>query len=268
VLKKILNIGLTSVQKPRHVILHYHVFKNAGSTVSSILINNFGASQCGDIEGKNSWDTLSDSDILRYAINNPGLKAISSHHARLPVPNHSDFVFHPLIFLRHPIDRIGSVYSYERKRPASDKSLGVRIAHEYDFAGYVKYRLTDGSAPIRNFQTVHLSGHYTDMRKAIATEEDLKMAMETLSQLKFFGIVELFDKSMVKMKRYLSGHFHNFNINYVAANIDADRKNTIEDRLDEIKSSLGQNLYQELLDKNALDLQLFNQAKTLFLLEN
>jgi hypothetical protein len=66
----------------------------------------------------------------------------------------------------------------------------------------------------------------------------------------------------------LSGHFHNFNINYVAANIDADRKNTIEDRLDEIKSSLGQNLYQELLDKNALDLQLFNQANTLFLLEN
>ena len=49
----------------RHVIVHYHIFKNAGSTVDSVLKNNFG-DRCGSIEGRNPWDTLCPDDILKY----------------------------------------------------------------------------------------------------------------------------------------------------------------------------------------------------------
>lgn len=252
----------------RHIIMHYHIFKNAGSTVSSILINNYGGDQCGDIENKNSWGTLNQNDILNYATNNPTLKAISSHHARLPTPTYKNIIFHPIIFLRHPIDRIGSVYFYERKQPFNPSQPGTKIAHENDFAGYVKIRLSDGSAPIRNFQTVHLAGRHHDMRNAIATDDDLKVAMGRISDLPFFGIVELFDESIVKLSRYLSPNFYFNGDNYVKANVNLESSNTLAERLDNIKNMLGQSLYQELLEKNVLDMQLYEQARKLFASSN
>jgi hypothetical protein len=248
----------------RRIIIHYHIFKNAGSTVYSILKNNFG-DRCGSIEGINPWDTLGSDAILKYAMENPSLKTISSHQARLPVPKCLNLVFHPLIFLRHPIDRVGSVYSFERREPLSSPSLGVKIAHENDFAGYVKWRLSEGNgAVIKNFQTVHLSGRQNDMRVAIATDNDLKDAIEKISQLPVFGIVELFDESIARMSNHLSQYFERLDVNYSVANRSMERKNTIQERLDDIKIMLGLDLYQELLLKNVLDMQLYDHALRLF----
>jgi hypothetical protein len=253
----------------RDIIIHYHIFKNAGSTLYRLLKKNFG--KCGSIEGTNPWDTLSPDDILKYAIDNPSLKAITSHHARLPLPDHPDLVFHPLIFLRHPIDRVGSVYSYERSLPESSNNPNpaIEIAHNNDLAGYVKWRLLDGhGAVIKNFQTVHLSGRQRDMRTATATEDDLKVALERLSELPFFGIVELFDESIAKLSCNLFPYFPQFDINYVSTNISAERKISLQERLDDTESRLGRNLYQELLDKNAIDIQLYDQALSLFSLNS
>jgi len=248
----------------RHIIIHYHIYKNAGSTVDSILKNNFG-DYCGSIEGINPWDTLDPDAILKYAVENPGLKVISSHQARLPVPKCLNLVFHPLIFLRHPIDRVGSVYSFERRQPLSMPGPGIKIAHENDFAGYVKWRLSEGnSAVIKNFQTVHLSGRQKDMRVAIATDNDLKDAIEKISQLPFFGIVEFFDDSIARMSKYLSQYFGCFDVNHSVVNISTERQNTIQKRLDDIKIMLGPDLYQELLYKNALDMQLYDYALWLY----
>jgi len=251
----------------RHIIAHYHIFKNAGSTVDTILQRNFGR-LWGSIEGNNPWDTLSPDSILRYALAHPTLKAISSHHARPPVPIDSNTVFHPLIFLRHPIDRVGSVYSFERREPKSSPGLGVKIARKNDFAGYVRWRLSDGNgAVIKNFQTVHLSGREKDMRTASASEKDLGDAMERISHLPFFGIVEMFDDSIVRMKTQLAQYFGQIDTNYTVANQSAERKKMLLERLDEIEDALGTGLYQELLDKNALDMQLYDKAVKLFELQ-
>jgi hypothetical protein len=248
----------------RHIIIHYHIFKNAGSTVDSILKNNFG-DRCGSIEGANPWDTLGSDAILKYAMDNPSLVTLSSHQARLPEPNCPNLVFHPLIFLRHPIDRAGSVYAFEQRQPINSPSLGVKIAHENDFAGYVKWRLSDSNgAVIKNFQTVHLSGRQDHMRVAAATDNDLKDAIEKISQLPFFGIVEFFDDSITRMSKYLSQYFGRLDVNYFVANRSPERKNTLQKRLDDIKIMLGPDLYQELLDKNALDMQLYDHALRLF----
>jgi hypothetical protein len=248
----------------RHILIHYHIFKNAGSTIDSILKRNFGE-RCGSIEGLNPWDTLSPSDILKYATENPSIEAISSHQARLPTPNYQNLAFHPLLFLRHPIDRAGSVYFFERRQPISSPSLGVKIAHEKDFAGYVKWRLTDGNgAVIRNFQTVHLAGRKNDMRFATAIDSDLKDAINKISELPFFGIVELFDDSIEKMKKYLSQYFNGINVNYSIENKSTGRGNTLQERLNDVEKMLGSNLYQELLAKNTLYMQLYDYAIRLF----
>jgi hypothetical protein len=251
----------------RHIIVHYHIFKNAGSTIDVILQNRF-AGLWGSIEGSYPWDTLSRDAILQYALAHPTLKAISSHHARLPVPDDSNLVFYPLIFLRHPIDRLGSVYSFERREPKDSASLGVKIARENDFAGYVKWRLSEGNgAVIKNFQTIHISGREKDMRTAAASDSDLKDAMERISHLPFFGIVELFDDSIARMKSYLAPHIGQIDTNYAVVNRSPERKTTLQERLDEIEDALGKSLYQEVLDKNALDLQLYDSALKLFELQ-
>jgi len=260
----------------RHIIVHYHIYKNAGSTIDSILKYSFGkrfgfgqhfgfGERCGSIEGSNPWDTLNSDDVLKYAIDNPHIKVISSHQARLPVPSHTNLEFHPILFLRHPIDRAGSVYSFERRQPVNSSGPGVKIARENDFAGYVKWRLSEGNgAVIRNFQTVHLSGRQNDMRVATATENDLRDALVTISQLPFFGIVELFDDSIEKMRKYLSQYFKKIDIKYSVANRSSERKNTLHERLDDMKKMLGADLYQDLLDKNALDMRLYEHALRLF----
>jgi hypothetical protein len=248
----------------RHIILHYHIFKNAGSTVDSILKNSFG-NRCGSIEGLNPWDTLGAGDILKYAIKNQSIKTISSHHARLPKPHSPNIAFHPIIFLRHPIDRVGSVYSFERRQPINSPSLGVKIARRNDFAGYVRWRLSDGNgAVIKNFQTVHLSGRQNDMRVAHATDNDLKDAIVKISQLPFFGIVELFDNSIERMNKYLSQYFENIDVNYSITNRSTERRNTLLERLDDIEIMLGSDLYQKLLNNNALDMHLYDHALRLF----
>jgi hypothetical protein len=89
----------------RHVVIHYHIFKNAGSTVDSILERNFDPSRqdgegptpyavihyraenarsaanailkgslgpwCGSIEGPNPWDTLNAETVLEICAGKP-----------------------------------------------------------------------------------------------------------------------------------------------------------------------------------------------------
>jgi hypothetical protein len=248
----------------RHVIIHYHIFKNAGSTIDSILNKNF-ESLCGSIEGPNPWDTVSADAVLDYARANPAMKALSSHQARLPVPAAPDIVVHPLLLLRHPIDRVGSVYSFERRQPPDSPNLGVRIAHTHDLAGYVRWRLTEGNGcVIRNFQTVHLSGRETDMRMASATDHDLHVALDRLSQLAYFGVVELFEESMSKLNGYLATHFDNVDITHNVINRSPEREATLDERLQQIADALGPELFQELREKNELDLQLYDAAHRYF----
>ncbi len=248
----------------RHVILHYHILKNAGTTVRAVLEANFRG-KCGDAEGPNPWDTIGEDVILEYAAAHPELKVISTHQGRLPAPVDSLAEFHPVVFLRHPIDRAASVYEFEHREPAESPSLGSRVARSNDLTEYVKWRLSDGNgAVIRNFQTVFLAGRERDMRSAIASREDLELALARLRELAFFGIVERFDESLARLKRYLVPHFGDLDIAYTRQNVSPGRQSRLLDRLDEIKSTLGNSLYDELVSKNALDLELYVAAVELF----
>lgn len=248
----------------RHVVINYHIFKNAGTTIDSILSNNFGPLH-GHLENKNPWDTLEPDQLLAFVEANPALTAVSTHHGRLPVPVHPDVSFYPLVFLRHPIDRVGSVYSFERRQPKDSPGLGVKVARENDLKGYVKWRLADGNgAVIRNFHTVHLAGRERDMRYATATAEDYHQAAERLFSLPFFGIVEAFTDSIDKMGSYLGKIFGPLDMSCSIQNRSDDREEILEERLAVIETSLGPHLFQELMEKNRMDMELYDFAHTLF----
>jgi hypothetical protein len=248
----------------RHVILHYHIFKNAGSTIDSILKNNFGP-EWASIDGNNPSETLDSKIIAQYLMDNPGLKALSSHQARFPLPDSPGMKIHPIVFLRHPIDRIGSVYRFERHQPLSYNLLNIKIARENDINEYVKWRLADNNgAVIKNFQTVYLSGREKHMKTALATTVDLENAKSRIRSLDFFGIVEFFSDSILGLKKHLSNDFADININYNIQNKTSDEYSTLENRLQGIRESLKPALYDEMIEKNSLDLELYSYALDLF----
>lgn len=248
----------------RHIIIHYHIFKNAGTTIDGILEKNFGT-QCGYIEGANPWDTLESDLILKYAMDNPQLKSISSHQARLPIPVSQDISFHPILFLRHPIDRIGSVYYFERNQPVDSPSLGAKIARELGIVEYVKWRLEKGNGSVvKNFQTIYLAGRQHDMRSAVATDQDLQLAIERISLSPNFGVVEYFNESITRIGKYLSQYFGPVDMRYSIKNRSNERKAVVQARLDDMEAVLGRNLFTRLIDENDMDMQLYETSLRLF----
>jgi hypothetical protein len=249
----------------RFVIVHYHLYKNAGSTIDSILDRNFHGEERGHIEGPYPWSMLKPSDLLDYTLANPRLRAISTHQARLPLPQHPEVTFLPLLFLRDPIDRFGSVYSFERKQPAeslSPSTIVARRASLPEFAEWVVGR--DGTAVCRNFQVVHLSAEQRDVPEGRATPGDYDAALAQLKSLPFFGLVELFDESIQAMGDYLRPHFGELEFHHSPINVTAERKSTLEQRLKHIREELGPSLYRELLEHNALDVLLYREAQQMF----
>ena len=86
----------------RTVILHYHYFKNAGTSVDDILARNFpGAWMTGEFDGMNNHEA-----VARWIAANPQASAFSSHTAQFPLPAIEGVMVLPVVFLRHPLDRI------------------------------------------------------------------------------------------------------------------------------------------------------------------
>lgn len=243
----------------RHVIIHYHIFKNAGSTVDAILKKNFPLGW-GTVEGKPMTYKLSNEELLSYILENPKLKAVSSHEARPPAPNESNLVFFPILFIRHPIDRIGSIYAYRRSLPKAT-TRSTEIAHEMDMAGYIKWCLLHPSSEtISNFQTTFLSKH----ADGLYGQPDLEVAIKRVRELPFVGLVEFFDKSLLQLQGYLSEAFGGLDLSYTVTNKSIGRMSTIQERLKNIETSLGSSLYQELLEYNAMDLELYDVVTEIF----
>ncbi|MEW6342889.1 MAG: sulfotransferase family 2 domain-containing protein [Paraburkholderia sp.] len=251
--------------KIRPVVVHYHLFKNAGTTVDSILNRKFPGETHGHIEGPYPWSVVSPDDILAYALGNPALRAISSHQARLPLPQHPDVLFLPILFLRHPIDRFASVYDFERRQPADSASPSVAIARNGGLAAFANWAVErESTAVCRNFQVAHLASTQLDMRKARSTHVDYLQALAHLRSLPFFGLVESFEESMKGLQDFLRPHIGELNLEFTIQNGSPGRKATLEERLEHIESELGASLYRELLERNALDMLLYREAQQLF----
>ena len=58
----------------RFVLLHYHIFKNAGSTIEDILDHSFG-DRFGKLETPVGEGTISQSDLISHLNAHPGLRA-------------------------------------------------------------------------------------------------------------------------------------------------------------------------------------------------
>lgn len=235
------------------IILHYHLFKNAGTSVDAMLAANFG-----DRWIEHEFEIVprqSNSDAVRdFLIANPGIAALSSHTALLPLPVIEGVEIFPILFVRHPLLRVRSAYIFERSQRVD--TGGTRLARSTDFAGYVR-ALLDHRRPnqVRNFQTSRLA-----LIAPGAGIPPLERALMACKTLPFVGLVERYDQSIERLTELLRPKLPDFQPLIVRRNATAFEARSMEAQLSDVREELGQALYGELIAANSRDLAVHGQV--------
>lgn len=196
----------------RHVVLHYHLFKNAGTSVDRVLKANFSdrwVTREFSMAGGNNTEQVED-----WIRETPDAVAYSTHTAVGPLPNVAGVEVIPLVMLRDPIARICSAYRFERHQDAD--TLGANLAKEHDFAGYVRARLERKND--RQCRDFHVSRLAT-MRPGPEDEMDRAIeALDLLMQEGVVGLVDDFAGTIERLQWRLRPSFPYFKADSVRAN--------------------------------------------------
>ena len=248
-----------SAPPTRHVIMHFHMFKNGGSTIEAILEREFRG-RFATVHGSHASSALDDDDIASFIAAHPNISALSSHHLRYPLPSLRRTVLFDCCFLRHPLDRLHSVYSYLRAEPAE---LGAEdpilvLSQAVGPREFVMRLIDESPHFVSNPQTLLIAtgGEFTRP----LDEADLARAIESLRRMAVPGLVSMFDESLVVAEHFLGPAFPSLRLHYVAQNVSRPLRN-LDQRLAELQALWGADVYDELLRLNRLDLELCAYAE-------
>ncbi len=118
----------TKDQPQRTVVLHYHLFKNAGTSLDEILKRNFGARWVTREFSMTGGDNS--AELAKWITEEEDAVAFSTHTGIGPVPEVPGVRIVTIMLLRDPISRIRSAYRFERSQRAD--TFGARLAKETD----------------------------------------------------------------------------------------------------------------------------------------
>lgn len=240
------------------IVAHYHLFKNAGTSVDDILKRNFGKTFL-KVEFDSRGCDMNATEVRHFIEQNPSMSAFASHTAliqRIDVP---DVFILPLVFVRHPLVRLRSAYLFERKQRAD--TFGAVLAKETDFAGYIETRLgNENDRSCRDFQTYRLS-HYTRPTAGDGRSE-LDRALAALTDLEFVGVVERFDESMNAFTDVAARHGIALRPMAVRSNVTEGNTAAPEEVEAVIRAELGADLYDTVVEANQAAYAVHRAAKT------
>ena len=242
------------MKQTKPVCLHFHIFKNAGTTIEWTLQKNFSKNFIS-IDTDNPQGIINIEKILDILRKNPRLKAISSHQIRFPIHN-NEFEFIPILMIRHPIDRAISIYQFQRKRTDANRP-GIVKAKELDLNGYIKWNLgVKNHMAMKNFQVLFLSDKPAS---STADIQDYQIALQRLKECKIIGVVDRFDESLVVAEETLRDHFPKIDLSYVKQNV-SKRNESLEQSLKEGEKQIDKSILEKLLESNMFDLKIYLEA--------
>lgn len=226
----------------RTIILHYHLFKNAGTSIDKILKDNFRDKWVTrEFTGSNNTDHVTD-----WIRSNPDGIAFSSHTMNGPIPKINGIKIISIAMLRDPVQRIISAYKFERNQDAD--TWGAQLAKQSTFEEYVVARLQkQGDTQCRNFQVERLA----TLRPG--NEPKIERAIKALDDLSIVGTVEEFNQSMNLIAARIAKNFSNFGYETTHSN-----KSNI------FNFNISPALRQLLKECNGNDTALWEQNRELF----
>lgn len=245
------------LQRVTPLLIHYHIFKNAGTSFEWALQQAFGDSY-------QNFDTvyadgfISRHDLARYARQHPAVKAIASHQAAPPAPRMRRRHVIGSILIRDPIARIRSIYSFERTQPTTNP--GSLRAKELDFKEYVRWRLAATPGMLCNFQVLFCTRN-KPRNPPLPDRFDLEHAVSYLERLDIIGTVERYNEWLGLAQAVLGQYFPSVQLPCVHHNSSSKEGSWNEAKtLHHLIDELGQDLAAELLEKNELDMSLHQIA--------
>ncbi len=244
--------GLETSQ--RAVIVHYHFFKNAGTSVDRTLRENFPSGWAQ--KEADGGQTMSPWELRAFLAANTWVMAVSSHTAELPPPRFPDVAVIPVLFIRHPLDRIRSIYDFERRQGTD--TPGALAAHQMDLARYIEWRLaraqTSRDLSVADFQTHRLA-------KGALRGSPLGRAMRTVDALPFVGLVESYELSMERLEAVICDYFPDVRLRTFQDNRTASVDGTLEERIARFRALIGEGLFERLVVATRDDLALWTAIR-------
>jgi hypothetical protein len=229
------------------------LFKNGGSTLDWILRKNFGQ-QFMEFHGETANSVLLAPDIERMIKDYPEHVAFSSHHFRLPLDTVKVKRVFPLLFLRHPLDRVASMFDQERRM--ADPGDDWRFASLSD---WIESSIRDRPYIFCDSQVSFLArgGVYYEPPDEFCLDD----AIDELRGLPFFGLVSEYDTSVILLEEQLQRWWPDFDGAYFQQN-KGTRDHCLESRLERLASHITPSAYAALLRNNKYDLALFERARS------
>jgi hypothetical protein len=245
----------------KQILIHYHIFKNAGTSFDRALEKVFGSAWTS-FEGTHAEDIKSAADLREFLSDRPDISAVSSHLARPPLPFPNSL---PVVFIRHPILRAKSVYDFMRTDASQPQH---QLAKENSLRDFILEMLNkeDFGVVLKNYQVIHLSDasfRNESIQRVQACHEDFIQAQNLLFKWPAFGIVEFYEQSLDVFNTLYKTLFgqnvlesHLLNSSRPTSNFDLN----VSTQLDLIRDSIGPNVYSCLEEANEYDLRLYHSC--------
>lgn len=249
----------------RTVICHYHIYKNSGSTFDALLSRNFPDRHVR-FDGPFPYFSINQQELLKVILRNPTAVAFSSHQIALPVPSSLDVNVLPVIFLRHPLLRIHSIYRY--KRAEKDGTETSRNAEAMEFDAWCRHSLAHPQevSHVSNAQTRMLAGQpglpSPARRHGTGMTYDYHQALRNLRAVDLLARTECFEADVARFPGLLAHHGIDLVVDGMeAVNVTAsDLSNPLEERLEQLRAELQAGTYDALCEANAQDLALYEDV--------
>lgn len=235
----------------RQVICLNHLFKNAGSTISWILRQNFHR-HFFDFRRLKAEGVTGMADVASLLERFDKLQAMEVHHFAMGAMRCDGYRIHNIIFLRDPIVRLRSTYDFYRQRPPASGDL-IDIAQACELKEFLSHLLAMETP-------VHLESQQTRRLRAMnrpPTDDDRAAVTEMMTSITVPGLVERFDDCMVLAETALSSHFPGIDMAYVRQNTTSPAVATAE-RLETIRRQIGDELFEAIQSLNAHDYALID----------
>ena len=239
------------------VLIHHHIFKNAGTSFNNALKQYF-KNDFWEFDLPNS-KLVTNHHINQFILNHPKALAISSHHACMPTPQTQQYRTISSVLLRQPLARIESIYKFERQQQADTQ--GAIKAKELSFVEYVLWRLEKTPNIYRNYQTHYCSRSQQSQHNQIPNEENLEIAIANLQQCYLVGTVENYQDFLKISQQKLRQFYPDINLQYSFLNKTSMSIKTLDQVKASLVEKLGTQIVAELEELNQLDYELYKQAQ-------
>lgn len=243
-----------------HVLLHLHIFKNAGTTFDRALSKLF-QDQMISYDTENPGGRISIEHLTEVQQAHPNSRVITSHQVGLPTPVYSGVMFHPVFFLRNPIERIQSCYHFE-------KDVQKLMADDVTMEMYVQRNLNNPKINACfgiQLATIADNRYIKNWSRDELTDVVINSALNNMQTARCFGLVDRFDESFDFICHRLKAYFPELvqNIKPAQQNISQASKN-IDDKTKYVQESLSIQTYSRMLEALKAEIVLYETAQRVF----